>query len=318
MKKDKISLNSLINIKNKKSFCQIIQNPRVVSFIQSLILNKYQNFFAGYKKEVDYLVKNIFEQLVYSQKNQINSNKLNQAVTKIIFKLYHNSDESFWFNRMYKKYKSFYKPKNEFNFLKPYLKGQVIMDFGCGKGHLARELSNEGYKVIGVDVINILDEETEKIPFYQMRERSRLPHLPFNVSTSIIKTVLHHTSPSDLPHLLKDLRKYSQRVILIEDIAMGLDKYQSDILKLKIKQPEINKFMALSEKERLNSCILMDFYGNILAQGLLEIHYPFAFRSIDQWVEVFKKYNFRLIKTDIIGFVDYNLHGFFQVVFIFD
>ncbi len=55
----------------------------------------------------------------------------------------------------------FFEPTNEFvNWLATYAAGRIVVDVGCGDGHLLRKLREKGVRALGIDPRYIWDDES--------------------------------------------------------------------------------------------------------------------------------------------------------------
>ncbi len=74
----------------------------------------------------------------------------------------------------------------------------LILDYGCGKGHLKRKL---GDKVIGYDIVPELTETSD----YRNLKPAQI----------VLNNVLEHLYPEEIKNLLIDFERMNQRAILL-------------------------------------------------------------------------------------------------------
>ena len=101
--------------------------------------------------------------------------------------------------------------------LEPELVGvRSLVDIGTGTGNVAQVLRERGLEVTPVDVedLSFIDSVTPLI--YDGRH---LPFAPCAFDAALLSTVLHHAD--DAGRLLREARRVSDRVIVVEDIHRG-------------------------------------------------------------------------------------------------
>ncbi len=102
-------------------------------------------------------------------------------------------------------------------FIEHVSKEENILDIGCGSCNIAYLLKKEGYNVIPVDVADMSFFPEVKPIVYDGR---KLPFADDAFDTSLLLTVLHHTSSPEA--LLQEAVRVSNKVIIIEDIYFGV------------------------------------------------------------------------------------------------
>jgi SAM-dependent methyltransferase len=304
-----------LKIANPKQFCQILNNKKVVDFVKSLIIHNYLNFFDDEKK-INLLVDQAFHHLTKTQQSKCDIEKIEKIANFISRKIFKKDDENFWFNKGYQRYKAILKPNNQLETVEPYLNAKKILDFGCGRGYLANSLLLSGYHVCCTDVLDRRTDDVKHLLFRKMADPTVIPFEDNEVDIAIVSTVLHHIHNAYLPSLISELCRVSKRLIIIEDLPYIENSDFNDTA----FNGDINykRFRKLTEIERVQSCQLMDFFGNVIAQGVLEMNFPFEFKSVNEWVSTFSIYGFNLDKVDFLGFSDNDMHSFFKVVMVFD
>jgi SAM-dependent methyltransferase len=98
--------------------------------------------------------------------------------------------------------------------LEPELVGvRSVLDIGTGTGNVAEVLRERGLKVTPVDIENLSFIGSVAPLIY---DGHRLPFAARAFDAALLSTVLHHTE--DAGRLLRDARRVSGRVIVVEDI----------------------------------------------------------------------------------------------------
>ncbi|MCK5591854.1 MAG: methyltransferase domain-containing protein, partial [Candidatus Pacebacteria bacterium] len=91
-----------------------------------------------------------------------------------------------------------------------------IIDIGAGTCNVCALLKEKGFQIIPLDVQNLSFVKEIKPVIYDGR---KIPFEDKSFNTSLILTVLHHTSvPEDI---IKEAKRVSQRIIIIEDIYLN-------------------------------------------------------------------------------------------------
>jgi SAM-dependent methyltransferase len=140
-----------------------------------------------------------------------------QVVNSLIGEVFRKGDPDFWFNRLYYRYKSQFKPQSRFSKLQPWLQGERVLDLGCGDGLTGLVLQQNGCQVSMTDVLDYRDEAACGMPFQAMVNPRIIPYPADSFDTAIVFTVLHHVDEENLIPLLDELRRTSRRVIIEED-----------------------------------------------------------------------------------------------------
>jgi hypothetical protein len=113
---------------------------------------------------------------------------------------------------------------------------------------------------------------------------------------------------------LINLRRVARRLIIEEDTyavpaaSLGTASGQIDLT-------ELNK---LDVSEQFQTLVLIDFFGNSVAQGLVDMNFGFQFKQISEWHSLFDSLGFRVVDTEIAGFRPGNIHKCCQVRFVVD
>ncbi|MEO1054279.1 MAG: methyltransferase domain-containing protein [Bacteroidota bacterium] len=106
---------------------------------------------------------------------------------------------------------------NKYEKIATHLKGKRVVDIGSGFGLMVDFLNKKGYDTIGLDI------REAQLPGNRPPQLYDGKHMPFkgkSFDTSLILTVLHHTSNHE--SILLEASRISKRIIIIEDIYRNL------------------------------------------------------------------------------------------------
>jgi hypothetical protein len=160
-------------------------------------------------------------------------------------------------------------------------------------------------------------EGAKHLPFKAMLSPADIPYPNDSFDTVIIKTVLHHIDESELPRVLEELCRIGSRLIIEED-TFDLSVDTPGLLELSQQQTQLKRFIALSPEDQLCALMLIDYFGNAIAQGLVDMNCPFQFKTMDQWAGVLKKHRLQLNHMQLLGFQPGNVNKTCQVRLIVD
>lgn len=298
---------NLTNALNLIKVCAALRDPLAVNFVIEEIKHHYKNIFKS--KKIYNHTEDIFYILRKSQIDRINITKLQKKIKEISSSDSFKTTNPIFFNE-YFDYKRNKKPKYYFNLVKKDVLGSKILDFGCGKGFNAQYFSNQGYNVIGADVVGYI--EAGDVKFIKIRKISDISKIP-ETDTTLLFTVLHHIDKQNISKILLTLNKISNRLIIIED-TYDLEYFSDRIL----TDENSKKLLKLSEKSREHAIQLTDFYGNVISQNLTKINLSFQFKKVSEWKTILQEAGFKNIKVTPLGFPKVSFHGFFQIKIVCD
>lgn len=107
------------------------------------------------------------------------------------------------------------------------LPGKRVLDIGCGKGALAKALSAEGARVVGVDPAEAALGQARITAPAATFECSGAEALPFPdemFDAAIFLNALHHVPPKSMRQALAEARRVTRedgRILVIEPLAQG-------------------------------------------------------------------------------------------------
>jgi 2-polyprenyl-3-methyl-5-hydroxy-6-metoxy-1,4-benzoquinol methylase len=227
---------------------------------------------------------------------------------------------SIWFEEFdsaYENYKHTKKLFIQLNNLKPFLKGNSYCDVGCGGGDLVYFLKNyypQFKEYAGIDVIDWRTEEVKHSINFQILDLSKpgtQSRKKYDTLTCI--AVLHHVGNTDnsVSVFLQNLKSAisdNGRLIVEEDVILPISEVRSDIYyKEQVEermqdQPLFSEFMKLDKAEQMDAFILIDVLANALTGGISDMAFPFGFKTINEWNELFIENGFEIEDVRIKGF----------------
>lgn len=300
--------NHLTNTLNTVRVCKALRDKDAVDFTKSIILKHYQHFFD--KEVAESMLDATFATLSEGQSNGINIINLKSDIKELAEKFFNENSD--WFFSKYSEYKTKLKPNYYFSKVESEIEGKKVLDFGCGKGFMASYLHEKNFNVVAADVVDYREIEHTHIPFVKINEIHDVSKI-FDVDTTLVITVLHHISNENLRSTLENLSKITKKLIIIEDVVDVYQLKNSEMISNNFTEEE-TKLVNLNEESKKNTIILMDFYGNIIIQGLTQINLPFEFKKTNEWSKILQECGFSDVKITPIGFPDISFHGYYQVM----
>ena len=161
--------------------------------------------------------------------------------------------------------------KMNFENMKSYITGEKILDLGAGDGLLALEIK----KSLGKEVllIDVLDYNQTDLPIILYNPESKLPLADNDVDTTILYTVLHHSS--DPKHLIEEATRVTQHRLIIKEAYI---------------ENEIN---------RITNSFFDWFYNRVV--GDEDINVPLNFLKVSEWQKIIESFGFDIIETKYMG-----------------
>ena len=107
---------------------------------------------------------------------------------------------------------------------------------------------------------------------------------------------------------LKSAMSENGRLIVEEDVILPVSEIQSDnYYKEQVEermrdQPLFSEFMKLGKADQKDVLILIDLFANALIGGISDMAFPFGFRTINEWNDLFIENGFELEDVQIKGF----------------
>lgn len=310
----------LESVNNPVDFINGFTNDQAVNFLRKILKRNYSRFFTDHKEEAEQIIDDTFDILQEAAKTEGNAiAAFNDSSGKIIENIFHCYDADHWYTQGYKYYKSVVKPKTFLKILEPHLVGPRILDFGTGKGYLAKLLISKGYQTGLTDVIDQLPPDLSHLDFRLMPDEVTIPFDSDQFDTVIVKTVLHHIQKENMNRIFLELKRVAKRLVIVEDLPFADDYIANAFKSDAIKDDLIKEFLyELTQDQRLIICKIMDYFGNVLAQGLYYLNFPFNFHTRRGWKKMGKEAGLSIVDTSSIAFLDVGLHTFFQTILVFE
>jgi len=290
-----------------RTVADALQNPAVVEFVRASVKAGYCEFFDARNAQVSEMVDSSFEKLARSQKDGVNPSRLVEVTSDLLQHTFRKSDPTFWFNRVYHRYKTQTKPETDFQQLQKLLPGKRVLDYGCGSGYLAARLSQGGYEVFTTDVLDYRYEQARRLPFVQMSSATDIAYPDNSVDVVLVQAVLHHIDPEDLPLVIRRLGKIATYALIKED-TYGLPPQMCGLKLTMEAQPLLKTFVGMPLAVQHEVLVLIDFFSNAIAQGIPEMNMPFEFKTVTQWQQVLPSNGFKVNKTVLAGFEPGRMH----------
>ncbi len=302
---------------SKSTIISALSNRTAVGFVKSVLKSSYGHFFAGHRQEAQRMVEEAFRILLSSLDSGNRVEGLRQAVVKVNGTVFRKGEPSFWFNILHRHYKTHTRSLVDYRCISPFISGKKVLDFGSNGGYFALELEKHGYEVITTDVMDYRDASAKHLPFRKMDSSTVIPYENNAADTAIVKTVFHHIDPSDMEKIMGELNRVAARIIVKEDMY-GVDAATPGIAPLLGSQPELRQYVQLSAEDQYDFLVLIDFFGNIVAHGLIDMHLAFNFHRIGSWKEYFGSHGYKVQNVQFYGFENTKLHNSLQAWIVCD
>jgi len=314
-----------VNITEASKFLLSFKNERAREFVRRLMLRSYTDAVLEHHpgtitreqvyRKCKYLTDEILAQ---TQKNIEQPDKINALFNRL--SRVKPGPASIWFEEFdsaYKNYKHTRKLFIQLNHLKPFLGGNSFCDIGCGGGDLVYFLKNnypQFKEYAGIDVIDWRTEEVKDsinfqiLDFSQPGTRSKKKY-----DTLTCIAVLHHVGESaeSLSIFLQNVKSAisgNGRLIIEEDVILPKPEIQSNnYYKKQVEermkdQPLFSEFIELGEADQKDIFILIDVFANVITGGISDMAFPFGFKTINEWNELFIENGFEIEDVSIKGF----------------
>lgn len=289
---------------------EILQNETAaLNFTVSLLEKSYKSHFPGHSSDVRMLLEGACKYLLEAG----GGDDLYQGCGEAHRQFFTSEGIGSWFSRGYSAYKSQRKPIQDFNNLADAIRGGTVLDFGCGRGHLSALIGRAGFDCYTTDIMDHRGMDAGVLPFRQMASPVDVPYEDDMFDSAIVKTVLHHVDATDLTPLLINLRRVARRLIIEEDTyAIPAASVRA------VGQHELTEFSKLDDSDQFGVLVLIDLFGNAVAQGLVDMSFGCQFKTINEWHTLFDSLGFHIVDTEIAGFRSGNIHQTCQVRFVVD
>lgn len=296
-----------IRDKSLQAVCHALRNRQVVDFVHASVKTGYVEFFQNEVEHVKSMLDEAFNRLAQSQSDAVDPAKLVEAASFLLENTFRNGDASYWFNLGYHRYKTEVKPEADFRQVKPLIRGQRVLDYGCGSGYLAARLARAGYDVFTTDVLDYRYQEAKHLPFVRMSVATDIPYPENSIDTALVQAVLHHIEPDDLPVVIRRLARIAKHLLIKEDtydLPVELDGLAGAIA----AQPLLKAFTGIPREAQYEALVLIDFFANAIAQGIPEMNMPFEFKTIKEWRQILDMNGLTVNRILVAGFEPGRMH----------
>jgi SAM-dependent methyltransferase len=265
---------------------EALQDSKLGPYLKKNFLSSLA--YMGYPKE---LIESVFF--------AIENNKIEELITHREKDLYELQDIGFFQNHAPQFAEKFLLP--------PVPPAKNVLDLGCGRGGLMSTMSKLGRfeKLTGID-INSYEEwkglESSELHFEVVKEDKFNEFIKeINPDMVMVCWVLHHMKYDEqeryLDYLSKALEKDTYVVVLEDCYSTKLPPEEDHGVH--------EEFMAMSLSERKTIISVYDWVANRILARKKEMPIPFAFRTFEEWVELFAKYGFNYFEGHYIGFAEH-------------
>lgn len=281
-----------------------------LNFTLTVLERSYKSHFPDYSSYVRSTLEDARKYLLAAA----NGCELYQAAEEVHERFFASEGDGSWFSEGYSAYKSQRKPVQDFHNFADAISGSTVLDFGSGRGHLAALIAGAGFDCYTTDVMDYRGADATHLPFRQMASPVDVPYADDTFDSAIVKTVLHHVDEPDLIPLLINLRRVARRLIIEED-TYAVPAAPHGVA---AEQIELTEFNKLDERDQFQALVLIDFFGNAVAQGLVDMNFGCQFKRVSEWHSIFDSLGLRVVDTDVVGFRPGNIHKACQVRFVVD
>jgi len=279
-------------------FRKLVRRPEVFRFAKRNIIESYVDCVPEHAAGMRALLEDVFALL---ERGSGDEDRFQQSLSTVYERVFRKEEPDFWFNRAYRDYKRDYKPGRRFAGLQPLLLGRRILDLGCGNGLTSLAMEQNGYQVFLTDVLDYRDVRARHLAFQPMTDAGTIPFSGERFDTSLVFAVLHHVQEENIVAILRNLRAISRRVIIEEDTYQVPERLPGLETVLE-KDRHLRAFMRLKPADQLGFLMFMDYFANMLTQGITAMHIPFNFKTVAEWQHMFVEHGFSVQKTIVKGF----------------
>jgi ubiquinone/menaquinone biosynthesis C-methylase UbiE len=292
---------------------EIIKKKEIYNFFKETIFDGYLDNSNGHTKEMELLLKKVFD---YIEQRTSQGTDISRVVRTLSDEIFKTNDPDFWFTRLYSTFKKEIKPVGIINSYKNFIKGNKILNVGCGDGIYSKFFVEQGYDVSMTDVIDFRDASTYKIPFRQMKNTKVIPFDDKCVGTTIILSVLHHINAEDIETILKEAKRVSKKRVIVEEESFGIQENKNEFAAKIDSDKRLKEFIAKPIEEQIQYMKLLDYFSNVVIMRVPNMNFPFGYKTINEWRKLFSELGFLTVETILIGFGRFHRTG--RVAFILD
>ncbi|MEN8129776.1 MAG: methyltransferase domain-containing protein [Pseudomonadota bacterium] len=284
--------------RNMHRFRRVLNDQELVDFVKAVRLGFFSTSTTRDRAKVKNFFEEAFELLTDTTGNPRVFKKTVQRISSELFNKHPGGALIRKHNAHYAKH---VKAALEVDAVRKFISGSTLLDVGCGGGHLSLALSKEGYEVLKTDVLDWRIDEVSHLPFRRMPDPATIPYPDKSADTGLVHMVLHHVDSHDLKRLLSQLRRVCKRVIVREDVY-GVSATRRQFKEVFNNDELLSKFSKFSNQEQRAILVFYDYWFNAVENGVAEMNFPFEFKTIEAWENLFSINGFEVRKTVLIGF----------------
>ncbi|CAN5749220.1 hypothetical protein BH11PAT2_BH11PAT2_01490 [soil metagenome] len=182
--------------------------------------------------------------------------------------------------------------------------GGKVFDLGCGRGTLMKCLADRetNEEIVGMDIkaTREWDElKSDTVRFEVVQEEDFLPFLEKEQPDIVTATwVFHHMEFEQQKRYLASL----YRILKEGATLVVLEDSYSEILPPESGKGMFDEFMKLSVDERQKVMGAYDWIANRVFSMRTTMPVPFAYRTVEDWKEIFEEIGFTITKARFLGF----------------
>lgn len=234
------------------------------------------------------------------------------------------------FCEAYDHYKHHTKLPRRMSQLHDLIPGPSFCDIGCGGGDwllYAKHHHDSIREAVGIDTLDWRSEEVageiDFLPLDFSDPKTVSPRL-FDSATCL--AVLHHVPPERITVFLRGIATALRPggwLVVEEDTLLDESDLRHPLLPrhaiqpLLEEQPFFEEYLSMPPEQQLAVLIMIDLLGNSLSVGVPDMPFPFGFRHLSDWVNLFTTSGFHVRQIIPAGFVAGNfnqsVHVFFQM-----
>lgn len=293
----------------------IYSRDDIFEFVLKMRLRNYEHCSDQEKQEII----SIFTEGMSLLRSSLtkNADEFDIAINHIVDKVFRKHDEYFWFNTFTHQYRSEVKIQMEFEKIKPYLKGDSIVDIGSGSGRLAMKFSETGYRVFTADIIDYRADIAQDLPFALIDSNSNIQYDDKIADNSLVILSFHHMDKNDFENTISELKRISNRIIVKEDVyGIPLDTPQFEAVVT--SDPLLAEFTNFSPEDQFMILMLSDYVSNVFIHGRTDMSFAFEFKSIPEWRKIFNSDGLRLVDEHLVGMRRGKFSGSCHAYFVVD
>jgi SAM-dependent methyltransferase len=187
--------------------------------------------------------------------------------------------------------------------ISPFLKGDSLLDIGCGNGLIAY-LVKDRFKA-GIQLVDVVQYVPDALGLpFRLYEEGR--PLPINslFDTVLLLTVLHH---SENPiKLLKSAWDVTEKKLIIIESVVGVHK----------EEPQAKyELLNSSDEDQVAFAAFVDWFYNRVLHN--DVPVPYNFTTPEQWRSIFSENNMHLAQTIHFG-QDIDMGPEYHILFVLE